>query len=45
MQESDMSSQILAISVLAIVGLMALYVIIKMLINRFRGKDDLDGIL
>ncbi|MDN5285412.1 MAG: hypothetical protein JWR38_1686 [Mucilaginibacter sp.] len=36
---------IAAILVLGIVAAMSLYVIIKMLINRYRRKDDLDGIL
>jgi hypothetical protein len=44
MQESDITSLMLSMAVLAIIGLMALYIIIKMLMNRFRDKDDLDGI-
>jgi hypothetical protein len=34
-----------AILILSIVAAMALYVIIKVFINRVKGKDDLDGLL
>jgi type II secretory pathway pseudopilin PulG len=44
MQGGDIISLLPAMAVLAIIGLMAVYIIIKILMSRFRDKDDLDGI-
>jgi HAMP domain-containing protein len=35
----------IAIAILVIIGVVSLYFIWRMLLNRFKGKDELDGLL
>jgi len=39
------TESVAAILILSVVASMALYVIIKIFLNRFKGKDDLNGLM
>ncbi|OKS85434.1 hypothetical protein RG47T_0880 [Mucilaginibacter polytrichastri] len=35
----------IVMAIMSLIGLAALYVIIRMIVNRCKGKDELDGLL
>ena len=41
----DCQEDNIAIAILVIIGVLSLYLIARMLLNRFKGKDELDGLL
>ncbi|MDB5147878.1 MAG: hypothetical protein JWQ57_1898 [Mucilaginibacter sp.] len=45
MVNNEYQTDNIAIAILVIIGVVSLYFIVRMLLNLFKGKDELDGLL
>jgi len=45
MPDDEITLEFLITSFFTLIGVVALYAIVRMLINRHKGKDEMDGLL